>query len=241
MVYFEEYIKDANLAKTPNELFDIFINNVSQYGFDKVLFALITDHKDVNLSAGVGIMQNYPKDWMQYYHEKELDRVDPILTYGVHQSSAFKWDDIEKHVTLNSKQKLCLELGEEAGLNNGISVPLKGINNQMAGISLATSEKKDACYLDADLITAYCNHFYIAYKRLHEKNDVNPINIVITKKEKEILTWAAAGKSDDEIAIILDISKHTVNMHLRNIFSKMEVNNRVLAVVKALSTGLIQL
>ncbi|MGB9154796.1 MAG: LuxR family transcriptional regulator [Alphaproteobacteria bacterium] len=236
---FEDYLQKANAAQTPEELFNIFVNTLHQYGFDKVLFGLLTNHKDIGLNAGIGILENYPADWMQYYFEHSFDKVDPIVTYGIHQSGAFKWSDISKHVELERKQLKCLNLGAEAGLNNGISIPLRGSNGQAAGISLASSEKKDACYFNPDLVTAFCNHFYVAYKRLHEKNPINPKNIVLTDKEQEILTWAAVGKTDDEIAQILTISKHTINMHFRHIYAKTEANNRVLAVVKGLSFGLI--
>lgn len=241
MVSFERYLELANQAKTPQELFDVFISTLSQYGFDKILFGLLTDHKDIDLKAGVGVMQNYPADWMKYYFEQAFDKIDPIVTYGVHQLGAFQWKDIPKSVELKPVQKKCLDLGTEAGLHNGISIPLRGPYNQVAGISLATSEKKDACYFDTDLMTAMCNHFYIAYKRLHEKRPMNPKNIVLTNQEREILKFAAIGKTDDEIGDILKISKHTVNMHFRNIYKKIEANNRILAVVKALTIGLVSI
>jgi DNA-binding CsgD family transcriptional regulator len=238
MQKFEEYLEKANKAKTAEELFEIFLSTVGQHGFNKVLFALLTDHRDIGLSAGVGVIENYPEDWMKYYFENGFDKIDPIVTYGVHQDGTFEWAEIPKKVHLHSKQKQCLYLGEEAGLHNGISIPLRGINNQMAGISLATSEKIDACEINPDLITAYCNHFYTAFKRLHNPRQ-HPTNILLTKQEREVLTWAANGKSDEDIAEIMKISKHTVNMHARGAFKKLDASNRVVAVVKAISLGII--
>jgi len=235
---FEDYLEKTNKAKTAEDLFQIFLSTVGQHGFDKVLFALLTDHKDIGLQAGVGVMENYPSEWMKYYFENGFDKIDPIVTYGVHQMGAFEWREIPKRVDLLAKQKKCLNLGIEAGLNNGISIPLRGINNQMAGISLATTEKLDASEVNTDLLTAYCNHFYTAFKRLH-KPLPNDLNIVLTNKEREVLEWAARGKSDDDIAMLMHMSRHTVNMHLRRVFIKLGVNNRLLAVVKAHSLGII--
>jgi DNA-binding CsgD family transcriptional regulator len=49
------------------------------------------------------------------------------------------------------------------------------------------------------------------------------------------------SKSDAAIADKLHISVHTVDSHMRKIFRKLEVNNRTMAVVKALTLGLIHL
>ena len=236
---FEDYLQSANRADTPEQLFDIFTASMSKFGYDKCLFGLLTNHNDIGLKAGVGVIENYPVDWMRYYFDHKFDRVDPIVTYGAHQPGAFLWKEIPDRVALKPIQKKCLSLGIEAGLHNGMSVPLRGKNSQMAGISLATSEKNDACHFDPDLITAYCHHFYVAYKRLHKKQSAVPQNIVLTEKEREVLTWAASGKTDEEIGEILSMSKHTVNLHFRHIFEKIGANNRILAVVKALTVGII--
>lgn len=238
---FEDYLETANAAKTPERLFEIFVGAMTSYGFNKILLGIATDHKDINLKAGIGVIRNFPDDWMKYYHENSFEKIDPIVTYGVHQAGAFVWDDISNHVELKPIQKKCLNLSEDSGLHNGLTVPLRGPHFQIAGLSLASSEKKDACYFNADLITAFCNHFYIAYKRLHQKNPMNPKNIILTDMEKEVLTWAAIGKTDDEIGEILTISRHTVNFHFRNIYQKIDANSKVLAVVKALTTGLVRI
>ena len=115
----------------------------------------------------------------------------------------------------------------------------RGPNNQVAGVSLASSEAKDGFDGKVDLITAYSNHFYIKYRALHKIKDPEPVNFYLTPKETEVLTWISAGKTDYEISVILSLSQHTVDFHVRNIFKKLKTNNRILAVVKAYSYGLI--
>ena len=55
-----------------------------------------------------------------------------------------------------------------------------------------------------------------------------------------MLTWLAAGKSKPDIATILNKSEATVDTHVRRIFRKLDSNNRVMAISKALSFGLIR-
>lgn len=62
---------------------------------------------------------------------------------------------------------------------------------------------------------------------------------LITHREKEVLTWVKVGKSNWEIATILDISPRTVKNHVCNIIKKMSVQNRGHAVAKALRLNII--
>lgn len=244
LLSFEGYIDKANKAKTKDELFDIYSKTVYQHGLDRVLLCLATDHRDIGETAGMKFMHNYPQDWMSYYFEKELNKIDPVIIYGFTVSDSYSWRDVAQRMHLTRDQKSCLNMGEESGLHNGICTPLRGPNNAIGGLSLASSEKRDSFDGNVDLITAYSNHFYLAYRRLGEKKDTpqqeGPVhNFALTPKERDVLSWAAKGKSYADIAIILSMSDHTVDFHIRNIFKKMGVNHMILAVVKAMTYGLI--
>ncbi|WP_421526653.1 response regulator transcription factor [Pseudomonas brenneri] len=60
----------------------------------------------------------------------------------------------------------------------------------------------------------------------------------LTVKELEILRWATEGKTVWEISRIRCVSQATVKFHLRNIYCKLHVNNRVQAVSEAIKRGL---
>jgi DNA-binding CsgD family transcriptional regulator len=148
---------------------------------------------------------------------------------------------MSERLDLTRKQKLCLNLGMEAGLHNGICTPLWG-PHRFAGIGLATTETKDACDTNTDMITAYCNQFYIAFQRLHAPPDNTSQqvpNIYLTPREKEILTNVAEGRSDEAIAVLLNLTPHGVDFHMRNIYRKMQTNSRIYAASKAIDLGLI--
>jgi DNA-binding NarL/FixJ family response regulator len=51
----------------------------------------------------------------------------------------------------------------------------------------------------------------------------------LTAREAEVLTWITKGKTNHEIAIILDFSPRTANKHLEQIFRKLNVENRTTA------------
>jgi len=63
----------------------------------------------------------------------------------------------------------------------------------------------------------------------------------ISARELEVLSLMAAGKRNKEIASELSIAEDTVKMHVRNILSKLQVNDRTEAVTIALRRGIIHL
>jgi DNA-binding NarL/FixJ family response regulator len=60
----------------------------------------------------------------------------------------------------------------------------------------------------------------------------------LTEREREILRWLVDGLTKKELAARLSLSVHTVDTHLRRIYSKLHVHNRSGAVARALKSGL---
>jgi DNA-binding NarL/FixJ family response regulator len=56
----------------------------------------------------------------------------------------------------------------------------------------------------------------------------------LSAREAEILLWVAQGKTNFETSIILDVAVSTVKKHLENIFTKLGVESRNAATLKAL-------
>ena len=63
----------------------------------------------------------------------------------------------------------------------------------------------------------------------------------ITAREREVLTLIAGGKSNQEIGVALMITEGTVKVHVNNILTKMNVNDRTQAVILALKRGILHL
>lgn len=66
-------------------------------------------------------------------------------------------------------------------------------------------------------------------------------NIMLTNREKQILKYLSHGQNNSQIAKNLNVSVHTAKVHLHNIFSKLSVQDRTQAVVKAIKYKLIDI
>lgn len=236
---FETFVLQTTQARSSEALFDLLTGSMQTFGYDRLIFSVARDSDLPDDLNRIGLFHHYPEDWQKYYVEQGFDRIDPVLKAAATHDLPFFWSDIERSSRISGQQSKFMRMGEEAGLNHGVGIPLHGPKSQIAGIALATSHKSDECSKNLDLLFAYCNQFYMAYKRLNARS-ADRLNITLTLKEIEILTLAAAGATDDDIADKLTISRNTVNTHMRHIFEKLEVNNRVTASIKGIMLGLIR-
>jgi len=66
-------------------------------------------------------------------------------------------------------------------------------------------------------------------------DDVAPT--VLTPREVDVMHWVSRGKTDAEIAALLEISPRTVHKHLEHIYVKLGVETRTAAVMRTLAMG----
>lgn len=67
----------------------------------------------------------------------------------------------------------------------------------------------------------------------------NTPETTLTIREKEILNLLVKGYSRKMVASACNLSIHTVNTHIKNVYEKLQVNSVSEAVVKALNQKLI--
>lgn len=76
-------------------------------------------------------------------------------------------------------------------------------------------------------------HLHDALNRIALERQSLIHNSLFTKRELEVLHWVREGKTNWEIATIIDVSERTVKFHLKNIFGKMGVTRRSQAAAMA--------
>lgn len=78
--------------------------------------------------------------------------------------------------------------------------------------------------------------FRVADTESPNEKEVLQVELAMTPREAEVLLWISQGKSNRDIAAILELSPRTVNKHLEQIFTKLGVENRTAAAALAIRT-----
>lgn len=114
-----------------------------------------------------------------------------------------------------------------AGVLEGTTATIEGISGKTLIAKLLGTVERD--------------EFLIELSIQHSSEDTDhPIATLresfgLTKREAEVLLWVTRGKANRDIAEIMSCSPRTINKHLEQVFSKMNVENRTAAAIAAVS------
>jgi DNA-binding NarL/FixJ family response regulator len=93
-------------------------------------------------------------------------------------------------------------------------------------------------WLKKKVLSPYLVNLTVGYTDVDQKGQ-DGLSAYLTRREKEVLQFIAEGKGNKEISVLLCISTETVKSHVKNIFKKLGVKNRVEATTEARKRRLI--
>ena len=149
-------------------------------------------------------------------------------------------DDLDLLAAPGTRERQHLDAYRAAGVTNGLGLQSFGPKgrNGIFAIDLAPEVRRLAPEVMASLRWA-CQAMHLRYCELllRELGEVP----VLSSRELEVLKWVTHGKTNGLIAEILGISAHTVDAHLRRVYLKLGVTDRISAALRGLGLGLITL
>ena len=148
----------------------------------------------------------------------------------------FEWDAESYRSHADPRVAEIMTRAADFGLKHGYLVPIHGPGGYEGSVSMAGAEldlsgrAKAALHLIA--LYAFDRMRRLRGPRYDRKSP-------LTAREREVLTWAAKGKSASQISQALKISKRTVDEHTQTAARKLGAANRTQAVAIALRDRII--
>ena len=170
----------------------------------------------------------------RYFH------MHPLVRYHLDHPQGGAWrisDSLSQHEFRSGG--LYNEYYRSIGIDHALAVPLfvdKGLLVSFVFNRKGRDFSERECAL-LDLVRGPLSAFYRhAQSRTRESRGF--LALPVTPREREVLTWLAAGKTDREIAGILNANPRTVQKHLQHIYEKLGVETRTAAVMRAMELSL---
>lgn len=223
---------------SPEAVWRAFVAFSSGYGLNRGGLADLP-RPDESLRETI-VYDNWPDAWRQRYLVKDYIRRDPAVLHMGKTVDPFTWSEALMLGDYSRNDQNIVHEASEFKMAEGFVVPLLSAWSGPAVITMAGEHldlsREDKAHVH--LAAIYCHARIRALSRTKRRDLKLP---PLSKRERECLRWAAAGKSDWEIGEILSISEQTASAHLERVKMKYGVGTRAQAVVFALRTGAIKL
>lgn len=231
----EDFYETIQSSDNAEGLFEQIKVYAAKLGFPYVSYAMCVP--SLNSTSRWIRFENLPEAWQKHYAAKKYGEVDPVVRRGVNSIEPLVWSQ-----RLFAEAPQIWADAQDLGLRVGISQPCWAAQGVFG--TLTFLREKPA--LSEGEISMLRRQMQIVTNLLHlamyEHLDVPKINcaseINLTAREREILRWTSEGKTAEIIGTILSISTRTVNFHISNVLTKLVSVNKVQAVAKARTFGL---
>lgn len=208
------------------------------YNVDYVTLHLFRSGEDAQNKPYV--RTNYPDAWVSHYLLNDYVRIDPVLKMAEQIAGPFCWSSI----TPVGDQIEMMEHAAKHGLGpSGFSVRHVDAIGRRSVLSFNAQSAQGGPrwepYLPKmrdELIHLAHGAHHMALAEIYVDGDMLPR---LSPREIECLKWTASGKAHTDIAIILNLSEHTVRGYLKDARTKLDCVTLAQAVSKASSLGLI--
>jgi LuxR family quorum-sensing system transcriptional regulator CciR len=200
------------------------------YAVTRIALTCYRSRPSISMEA---ICTHYPNNWVQHYLQHNYGAVDPVHRAAFTSSGPYRWADI---TDLSQNERHVLAEACDAGLKNGLSIPIREIGGYFAHQPVG-SVIPYQYRTKRQLASVISNLFRLELDRLAPPHPNEFIQL--SPRQRQCLSWVAQGKTSSDICMILKISRHTVEYHITEAMRVLNVNSRIAAVVIASNYGLL--
>ncbi|RXJ71247.1 hypothetical protein CS022_21545 [Veronia nyctiphanis] len=232
----EKWVMRSQQIHSKRQLEHFCIEFGKEFGLKNYLLCVFTPtHLQ---EAELFMVNNYPSEWLTRYFEHSYKHTDPVVMHCLNGITPILWQNTE--VICQVKPECDINImyeAQEFGLQDGITVPLRGMGGEFGLFSYSTDTVigMDDQMQISSIMLGIVPFLYEAISRIQAKK--SGVDIKLTQRELECMKWTAEGKTAWETAQILGVSERTVNFHVNNVIEKMGASNRQHAVAKVLLKG----
>ncbi len=222
----DDFIREVDDAKDIETVTVALRKQVDILGFEQFSYQLLRSPQGPRPQFYI---TGYPKEWTKRYVENNYVADDMVSRHAARIIRPFSWLEIGRFNDFTEDQKTVFDECAEFGIKIGGTVPIHGPGLAKA-LFTVVSDLPDAEF--TKLFAARRHEVHLVATYVHERlialglPEPPVLNIKLTPREIEIMTWTARGKTKWEISEVLSISESTVKTHIDNACLKLNASNK---------------
>ncbi len=212
------------------------IGGAGELGCDR--FAALHTRSLFRTGAKLLRIDNYPANWDKALVIRGPKVIDPMIVRARRRACGLLWPGGLTR-SLSDPERQIVEKAWRHGIRQGYTVPVNVPGEPEASVSFATRSTRRFGRERQLMAEAMGSLLFEAMRRVAGLASLPDPVPNITDRERECIYWIAHGKSDREIACILEIGVETVGTYVVRAFRKLGVHARAQLVHEALRRGVI--
>lgn len=224
-------IRSVQATKTVDKAIEAFSRFIEPYGFERIFLGQLVNPANVPIKD-ILYVSDWPDELKEHRRSQMAILHDPIAICALRSKRPFSWAEAREHASRAGR--MVVDMVHDYGITDGMMFPMHALESVSGGVSLGGSSKLD---LSATHVAELEIVSQTVYYHLEEMLGPFPYQKVaqLTQRETECVQFAAAGKSNWEIAQTLGIQEDTVKKTLRRASDKLETVNRAHLVATAIA------
>lgn len=208
-------------------------------GLPRLIGSELTTLSICDLTSGVRRVVSFPENAIAASDQQCFNRLmdqHPLVRYHSQHPHGGAWR-ISDSLPMSAfkRQELYADYYRRIGIDHVVAVPIVS-NPQLVMSFVLNRAGRDFDDRERDLLNrlqpALANLYRMVAMAARLQSPAHTMRLdSLTPREREILHWVAAGKTDAQIAAILGLSARTVQKHLQNGYVKLGVESRTAAAI----------
>jgi DNA-binding CsgD family transcriptional regulator len=234
-LWLHKLIDTTSMMKTSRATTELLDHLTQELGFD-YFHALTVRHP----GFGNSILSNAPEAWLDQYRQEHFDRIDPILDRTREIMAPFVFDFEHERKVARGPDQTFYSSADEAGIRASICMPVIAPFSDLFTLSLFTGDVTlPHKYQLQPVLSANAVALLHMCVEATEAASIRAPAIELTARQSMVLKWAAEGKTTQEIALLENMTHHTVNFHMKTIRRKLKTVTLPQTTALATKLGLI--
>lgn len=226
-----EAIRSLQAAPSPEATLQVLSAFVERYGFERISLGQLVNPANVALKD-ILYISDWPEELKAQRRLQMASLHDPVVLCALKSKRPFTW--AQARASAPRAGQRVVDMVHDYGITDGMMFPMHALHSVTGGVSLGGSSKTELCLTEVSELEIVCQTAYyhleamlgpFPYQKLAE----------LTRRETECVQFAAAGKSNWEIARILGIQEDTVKKTLGRAGTKLDAVNRAHMVALAIA------